>query len=207
MLSLILSVLVISISGVMMPGPMFAVTVAKSYRSPWAGPKIAVGHAIIEVPLILLIYFGFAQFFGHIVVQIVLSLLGGGMIIWMGIGMFRTRREVVESGKDLKYGAVTAGIVMSATNPFFLLWWATVGSLLVMKFKEFGTAGLPVFILTHWICDLIWLSIVSVLIFRTKSLWGKKFQEWVFILCSVLLVGFGLWFIASGVGQLLKLNS
>jgi threonine/homoserine/homoserine lactone efflux protein len=202
-LSLIASVLVISISGVMTPGPMFAVTVAKSYRSPWAGPQIALGHAIIEVPLILLIYFGFAQLFGNTFVQIVLSVAGGAMIIWMGIGMFRTRRDVIEGGKDLKYNAVTAGIIMSATNPFFLLWWATVGSLLVMKFKAYGTAGLPVFIFTHWVCDLIWLSIVSLVIYKTKALWGKKFQEWVFILCSVLLLGFGIWFITSGVRLLL----
>ena len=103
----------------MMPGPMFAVTVAKSYRSPWAGTKISIGHAIIEVPIILLIYFGFARFFQHDTVQIVLSLLGGAASVWMGIGMFRARKEVVQSGKDLKYGAITAGIVMSAINPFF----------------------------------------------------------------------------------------
>ena len=203
MLSLILSVLVISISGVMTPGPMFAVTVAKSYRSPWAGPKIALGHAVIEVPLILAIFFLQEKFVLPVTAQVIISLLGGGMIIWMGIGMFRTRREVVESGKDFKYNAVTAGIIMSATNPFFLLWWATVGSLLIMKFKEYGTAGLPVFIFTHWICDLIWLSIVSVVIYKTKSLWGKKFQEWVFILCSLLLLGFGAWFIVSGIKLLL----
>jgi len=206
-LSLILTVLVVSISGVMMPGPMFAVTVAKSYRSPWAGPKIAIGHAIVEVPLILLIYFGFAHFFGNNIVQIVLSLAGGGMIVWMGIGMFRTRKDVVENGRDLKYGPITAGIIMSATNPFFLLWWATAGMLLVMKFKDYGVAGLSVFVFTHWICDLIWLSIVSMVIYKTRSLWGKKFQEWVFILCSLLLVGFGIWFISTGIGQIFTLKS
>lgn len=202
MLPIIFSVLVISLSGVMTPGPMFAVTVAKSYHSVWAGAKIALGHAIVEVPLILLIYLGFAHFFGNTIVQIVLSILGGGMIIWMGAGMFRSRREVIHSGKDLSYGAVTAGIIMSATNPFFLLWWATVGSMLVMKFRAFGTIGLPVFIMTHWICDLVWLSIVSILIFRTKSLWSHKIQEGIFIICSLLLVGFGGWFIFSGIQQI-----
>ena len=106
MLAIIFSVIVLSLSGVMMPGPMFAVTVAKSYRSPWAGTKIAVGHAIIEIPIILLIYYGFAGFFQHNAVQIALSLIGGGVIIWLGIGMFRARKAVVESGKDLKYGPV-----------------------------------------------------------------------------------------------------
>ena len=182
-----------------MPGPMFAVTVAKSYRSPWAGTQLSIGHAIIEVPLILLIYFGFARFFEHTTVQLVLSILGGGMIIWLGISMFRARAEVVHRGKDLRYNAITAGIMTSGLNPFFLLWWATVGSMLVMKFLDFGTIGLPVFIVVHWSCDLVWFSIVSVLIYKTQRLWGKRFHEWLFIVCSLLLVGFGGWFVVSGI--------
>jgi threonine/homoserine/homoserine lactone efflux protein len=199
MLSVILSVLAISLTGVMTPGPMFAVTVAKSYRSPWAGAKIALGHAVIEVPIILLIYFGFTKLFQHTVFQIILSIIGGAMLVWMGIGMFRSRKAMVEGGKDTPYGAVTAGIVMSATNPFFLLWWATAGSMLVMKFAQFGTQGLPIFIATHWICDLVWLSLVSMLIFRTKNLWGNKLQSWILIACSLLMFGFGIWFMVSGV--------
>jgi threonine/homoserine/homoserine lactone efflux protein len=203
LLPIILSVVVISLSGVMTPGPMFAVTVAKSYRSPWAGAQIAIGHAIVEVPLILLIYFGFSRFFENQIVQIVLSLVGGGMIIWIGYSMFRARKDVVETGKDLAYGSVTAGIIMSIGNPFFLLWWATVGMTLIMKFLEFGTTGLPIFIFTHWTCDFIWLSIVSFIIYRTKTLWGKRFQTGIFIVCSLLLVGFGGWFIFSGIQQII----
>jgi threonine/homoserine/homoserine lactone efflux protein len=202
MLAIIFSVIVISLSGVMMPGPMFAVTVAKSYHSPWAGTKISICHAIVEVPLILLIYFGFAQFFQHDAVQIGLSLAGGAVIIWLGINMFRARKDVVASGKDLKYGAITAGIVMSAINPLFLLWWATVGSMLVMKFIAFGTVGLPVLIIIHWACDLVWLSLVSVLIYRTKALWGMRLQEWIFAICSLLLVGFGVWYLISGIQKI-----
>jgi len=201
-LAVIISVIVLSLSGVMMPGPMFAVTVAKSYRSPWAGTKISIGHAIIEVPIILLIYFGFTQFFQHDAVQIALSLLGGLVIIWLGINMFRARNDVAQSGKDLKYDAITAGIVMSAINPFFLFWWATVGSMLVMKFTDFGAIGLPVLIITHWTCDLVWLSLISLLIYRTKALWGLKLQEWIFVVCSLLLVGFGVWYLISGIQKI-----
>ncbi len=201
MLPILLSVAVISLSGVMMPGPMFAVTVAKSYHSPWAGARISLGHAIIEVPLILLIYFGFARFFENTVVQLLLSILGGGMIIWLGIGMFRARAEVVAGGRDLSYGAVTAGIVTSGLNPFFLLWWATVGSLLIMRIVDYGLPGLISLTIVHWLCDLAWLSIVSVLIYRTRALWGRRFQEWTFVACSLLLVGFGGWFLVSGIQQ------
>ena len=182
-----------------MPGPMFAVTLAKSYKSPWAGAQIALGHAVIEVPLILVIYFGFAQFFQNSIVQLLLSVLGGGMILWMGISMFRVRAEVVQKGKDLPYSAFVAGILTSVFNPFFLLWWATIGSMLVMKFLAFGATGLVVFIVVHWLCDLLWLSFISVLIYRTHALWGRKLQEWVFIACSLLLGGFGIWFMVSGI--------
>ena len=199
MLPILLSVVVISLSGVMAPGPMFAVTLAKSYRSPWAGTWIALGHAVIEVPLILLIYFGFAPFFQNSAVQLGLSIVGGGMICWLGIAMFRARTEVVHQGKDLPYNAFVAGILTSGFNPFFLVWWATIGSMLIMRFLDFGTTGLMVFIVAHWLVDLVWLSLVSNLVYRTRSLWGRKFHEWLFIACSLLLIGFGGWFIVSGV--------
>jgi len=198
-LPVLLSVAVISLSGVMMPGPMFAVVLTKSFRSPWTGVWISLGHAVIEVPLILFIYFGFAHFFENSVVQLVLSILGGGMIIWLGISMFRSRTEVVTKGKDLPYSAFTAGIITSGLNPFFLLWWATIGSLLVMKFVEFDAGGLTLFIAVHWLCDLFWLSLVAVVVYKTHALWGRKIQEWVFIASSLLLAGFGIWFIVSGI--------
>ncbi len=199
MLPVLLSVVVISFSGVMLPGPMFAVTLAKSYRSPWAGVQISLGHAVIEVPLILLIYLGFARFFENSIVQLVLSLLGGGMVLWLGIVMFRARTRVVLEGRDLPYSAFTAGILTSGLNPFFLLWWATIGSMLVMRIVDFGIAGLSVFIVVHWLCDLAWLSFVSVLVYRTRSLWGKRAQQWVFVASSLLLAGFGIWFVISGI--------
>ena len=203
MLTILLSVVVISFSGVMMPGPMTAVTLTKSYKSPWAGTLIALSHAVIEVPLILLIYFGFAQFFQNSIVQFVLSVFGSGMIIWLGVSMFRARVEVVNKGKDLPYNAFAAGIITSGFNPFFLLWWATIGGMLISRIVGFGIAGLVIFTIVHWLCDLVWLSIISVTIYKTHSLWGRRLQEWVFIACSLLLIGFAIWFLISGIQKVL----
>jgi len=197
MLSFLLSVVVISLSGVMMPGPLFAVTVAKSYKSQFAGAQIAAGHALVEIPLMLLIYFGFGRFFQHELVQLTLSLFGGVVLLWLGVGMFRVRARVVEMGKDLSYNSVVAGVVTSALNPFFILWWVTIGSMLIMKSLNFGITGFALFIPTHWLCDLVWLSFVSILVYRTRSLWGRKFQEGLFITGGLLLSGFGIWFLIS----------
>ncbi|MDO8567446.1 MAG: LysE family transporter, partial [Dehalococcoidales bacterium] len=128
-----------------------------------------------------------------------LSMLGGGMIIWLGISMFRARSEFVRGTRDLPYNAFTAGILTSLLNPFFLLWWATIGSMLIMKFVDFGISGLALLTVTHWLCDLIWLSFVSITVFKTHSLWGRKFQERLFTACSLVLTGFGIWYMITGV--------
>jgi threonine/homoserine/homoserine lactone efflux protein len=178
---------------------MFAVALAKSYKSPWAGARISLGHAVIEVPLIFLIYLGVTEFFQSNPVRFGLSVAGSAMIFWLGVSMFRARAGAIEKGQDLLHSAFTAGIVTSAFNPFFLLWWVTIGSMLIMKFLVFGLLGLALFTVVHWLCDLVWLSFVSVLVYRTKSLWGRKFQEGLFIVCSLLLMGFGVWFLVSGI--------
>jgi threonine/homoserine/homoserine lactone efflux protein len=198
MLALLASVFVISLSGALMPGPMFATVLTKSCKSPWAGAQASLGHAIIEVPLILLIYWGAASFFDQALVKFILGVAGGGMVVWMGIGMFRARKVIATGQKDTPYNAFTAGILLSAGNPFFILWWATVGALLVLQAADFGAGGLWALIITHWSTDLIWLSIVSGLVYKTHRLWAPAFQTAVFTICSLLLIGFGGWFMVSG---------
>ncbi len=179
---------------------MFTVTLAKSLKSPWSGMQVALGHAVVEVPLILLVFFGLARFFEHAIVQLVLGVLGGLMIIWMGVSLFRARGIMSSEGMDTTYSAFQAGIVLSGLNPFFLIWWVTVGSLLLMSFLDaVGNWGLPLFIIIHWLCDLVWLSLVSLSIYRTRQFWGQKTQEWVFIALSLGLLYFGGQFIIKAV--------
>ncbi len=192
------SVAVISLSGVMMPGPVFAVTIARSYKSQFAGIRVAVGHALIEIPLILLIYYGFASFFQDALVQKALFLVGGAVLVWMGIRMLRARVRAIEEGKDLPRNSIFAGVTTTALNPYFILWWATVGSMLIMKSLSFGLTGLILFAVVHLLCDFGWLAFVSVLVHRTKSLWGGRVQQGLLIASSLLLIGFGGWFLSSG---------
>jgi threonine/homoserine/homoserine lactone efflux protein len=201
------TVIVTSLSGVMAPGPMFAVTLAKSLKSPWAGVLVSLGHAVVEVPLILLVYFGIARFFQNEVVSFALALIGGAMIVWMGVGLFRDRRVMASEGRDTPYNAFMAGILMSGLNPFFLVWWVTVGSLLLQQFLDaVGSWGLPFFIIVHWLCDLVWLSIVSFSIFRTRTFWSERAQEWVFVYLAAALAFFGGQFIVKGLDSYFSLD-
>ena len=191
------SVITISLSGVMMPGPLFAMTVAKSYRSSTSGALIALGHAVIEIPLMLLIYFGFANFFKLIQLQILIGVIGGAILIYIGINMLRARGIIVEEGKDLPYGSFIGGIITTAVNPYFFLWWASIGSALIIKSTVFGLMGFVLFIVIHWLCDFAWLSGISLIIHRTHHLWSKRIHKAIFGVCGLLLVGFGGWFIGS----------
>jgi threonine/homoserine/homoserine lactone efflux protein len=91
-----------------------------------------------------------------------------------------------------------AGVATSLLNPLFFLWWAAVGSMLIMKSLTFGFIGFALLITVHLLCDFGWLAFISVLVYRTKSLWGGRVQAGLLTVCSLLLVGFGGWFLSSG---------
>jgi threonine/homoserine/homoserine lactone efflux protein len=193
----LLSAAGISLSGVMMPGPLTAATIAKGYRQQNAGIFIALGHAVIELPLMALIYFGFAQFFASPEVKKVIGLAGGLMLIVMGLMVLRSMKKNLGEAADLPYSPLVTGIMLTGANPYFFLWWATIGIALIVTAAQFGIWGLVIFAVVHWSCDLVWESCVSVSVFRTRHLWTQKVQRIVFGICAAVLVGFGVWFCVS----------
>lgn len=193
----LLSAIFISLSGVMMPGPVFAVTVTRGYTNKIAGASIALGHGVIEFPLMALIYFGFAQFFALDTTKIVIGLVGGLMLMFMGIKMFKTRGKILERGGSLKHGSLIAGIITTGANPYFFSWWATIGAALIMNASIFGVIGFPLFAITHWLCDFFWYLFVSMTVFKSRRFWSKRVHEIIFGFCSIVLIGFGAWFIIS----------
>jgi threonine/homoserine/homoserine lactone efflux protein len=193
----LLSAAGISLSGVMIPGPLTAATIAKGYREQNAGIFIALGHVVIELPLMALIYFGFAQFFASPTVKMVIGVAGGLMLIFMGLMVVRGMRKNLAEAADLPYNSFVTGIVMTGANPYFFLWWATIGIALIVTAAEFGIWGLVAFAVVHWSCDLVWEQVVSMSVFRTRHLWTRKVQLIVFGICALALVGFGVWFCVS----------
>ena len=195
----LVATVVISLSGVLMPGPVLAVSIAKGHGDRFAGVKISLGHALLEVPLILLIYAGIASVIEGTPLR-VLSLAGGALLIYMGIGMLRMRRDVAARGKDLPYSATFAGFATSFANPYFYLWWLTVGALLVARASDFGIPGLVLFILLHETCDFAWYTSVSMAANASKQLLSVRVHELIFTLLGGMLLFFGAWFFSAGLG-------
>ncbi len=195
----LLSVIFISLSGVMMPGPVFAVTVVKGCKNKAAGALIALGHGAIEFPLIFLLYFGLKDIFASEYVQKVISLVGGAILIYMGVQTFKTKKEIRIEGAESRHESFVSGFLATAANPYFFLWWATIGAALIMNTYLFGFIGLLIFALTHWSCDFLWDSFVSFTVFKSRRFLNKRAYDLIFSFCFVVLVSFGTWFIVSTV--------
>lgn len=198
----LLSVVIISMSGVLMPGPITAFTVAQGSRKPLTGALVAIGHGVVEFPLITLIYFGVGILFQETAVKVVIGILGGGVLLWMAIEMLKNYRRANIMGQERDLNPFVAGMLLTAVNPYFLVWWATVGASLILHSMEFGMTGLVLMTIIHWSCDLVWFQLLSWISFQGGRFFGKKLQMGIFIVCGLAMLYFGLYFVADAIVRL-----
>jgi len=131
-------------------------------------------------------------------VGIAIGLAGGSFLVWMGVAMFKDLNKADGAEPDFaKGGPLTTGIVLSGSNPYFLIWWATVGLTLITMAKGLGVWAFALFALVHWSCDVTWLTVLSWASFKGTNVLGPKRRRFVLLFCAVVLVGFGLYFIGD----------
>ena len=180
----------------MQPGPVTATAIAMGARSRYAGTLIAIGHGIIEFPLMVVIIFGMGKYFNLPKVQIAIWLAGGIFLLLMAIqGLLSLKAKTGNKSKALTNKPVLAGIILSVGNPYFLIWWATVGLALATQATQWGIWAFALFALAHWSVDLIWLQILSWVSFKGSVLLGPRGMRIVLMICSAALLLFGLFFI------------
>ncbi len=201
MTSFILTIVGISLSGVMAPGPITAATLAAGERIRHAGAWVCVGHILVELPLILLIAAGLGTFLESKAIRAGIGLVGGLLLLLMGLQLLASIRKAdAGSATSVERHPLWIGVVLSGANPYFLLWWATVGLTLTSRAMEFSLLALALFALVHWLCDLGWLEVLSFIGFKGSSL-GNRGQRTISLICSIMLMGFGLKFVwDAGIG-------
>ncbi len=189
----------------MAPGPVTAAAIGMGTRSRYAGPLIAVGHGVVEFPLMILIVLGVGRILKLPTAQIVIGLAGGIFLLIMAIQMLKSLRSAEKQEiKAAKSAPVLAGIILSAGNPYFLLWWATIGLALASTATGIGIWAFVVFAIVHWLCDLVWLSALSWASFKGSVLLGPRGMRIVLMICSAALFVFGLFFIFNAAKILFK---
>jgi threonine/homoserine/homoserine lactone efflux protein len=180
---------------------------AAGVRHRHAGVMIALGHAVVEIPLILLLVVGVASFLESGTARAAIGLAGGTVLVFMGLQLLLSlRQHNNESEASVQRHPLVIGIVFTAANPYFLVWWATVGLALAAEALAFGVVVLVLFAMVHWLCDLGWMEVLSMAGFKGSEIFGQRAQFVVSAVCGVVLLGFGGKFIYdAGVGISLAL--
>lgn len=192
----LMTAVAISLSGVMAPGPMTAMTIGRGSADGRAGITIALGHGIVELPLMAAVMAGAGFLFTLPFVKEGVGIGGALLMFVMAAGLLRSPGGRVEPSFAAPRSNLAAGIALSAGNPYFLIWWATVGASLIARAAVFGPLGLALFALVHWLCDAVWLTALAWLAARGSRSLGPRFHRGVSIISGAALfifAGFFLW--------------
>lgn len=197
---------VLALSGALMPGPLLTVTVSESsQRGAVAGPLMICGHGLLELAMVAALLAGLAPILVRDDVFIFISLTGGAILLYMGISMLKSLPGMMLHGPSSSASSasgrnlVVAGLILSAVNPYWLIWWASIGLGYIVYSMKFGMLGVTAFFCGHILADFAWYTLVSFGIARGRHLLGNGLYQKLIGGCAMFLIAFACWFFYSGV--------
>ena len=198
---------VVGLSGALVPGPLLALTISSvAEHGFWAGPTLVLGHAIAEVATIFALVKGLGRILRERAVLGVIGLVGGAFLLWMGYELLTSLNQPLAfqtgstPGAGLGVSTVLAGFVVSVTNPYWILWWVTVGTTYVAwSLQSRGAAGLLAFYSGHELSDLAWYAVVSLAVIGSARFMTPGMYKGLLLVCGLALLGLGVYFAVSGI--------
>ncbi len=210
-LSLGAQAFVVGLSGAMSPGSYLTVTIARTMqKGPLSAALMLVGHALLEVALLVGFAFGLQHFLQLSTVTLALAVAGGVVLLWMGGGLLtgaargtlsvdlESAEHAGMSGHPL--GAVAHGAIVSLSNPYWTLWWATIGVKLAVDGLAIGPVGVLAFFVGHQLADVSWYGFVITVVHRGKGLLTPRTYSIVMGVLGAALLYMGLRFLGEALG-------
>lgn len=193
-------VIIISASGVMAPGPLFAANISYGLREgAKSGIKMAMGHTIVEFPLVILLGIGVFSLEIFPEFRMIISIVGAITLFVFALVQIKT---VLQNNKNItstpKHGPLVTGIVLSALNPFFIIWWLTIGFKLISDaMLIWAFSGIVIVFFLHIWMDFAWLGGISFLASKSSKILSNRNYKFIMIGLSLLLVYFGITFLVD----------
>ena len=191
-------VIIISASGVMSPGPLFAANITYGLREGVkAGIKIAIGHSIVELPLVILLGIGVFSLEIFPEFRTIISIFGAiTLFVFAGIQI----KTILEKNKNIsikpKQGPIITGILLSVLNPFFIVWWLTIGFKLISDaMLIWAFAGILIVFVFHIWMDFAWLGITAFLASKSRKIISNRNYKIMILVLSLTLIYFGITFL------------
>ena len=197
---------VIALSGALMPGPLLTATISESSRHGFiAGPLMITGHAVLELVLVAALLLGLAPLFQQPLVFVATALIGSVILFWMAFGMFRSLpslRLSWEGDQTRRNHPMISGILMSVANPYWIIWWATIGLGYILYSWRFGFWGIAFFFAGHILADLVWYSLIAAAVAGGRHFLTDRLYRSLIAFCAVFLVVFAGYFAYAGFEKL-----
>ena len=201
----------VGFSGAVSPGPLLAFNIKETVRIGFiAGPLVVAGHSLLELVTVGALAFGLAQVLDSDPVVAAVGLLGGGFLVWMSWGLLRNPSKDVRylSGQgtirsSLSLKPLVGGVLVSLSNPFWALWWLTVGAALITRSLEAGLMGIASFYLGHILSDLAWYGFVSATVASGKRFLSQNVYRSIILVCGSFLGLLGVYFVVTGIRLLI----
>jgi threonine/homoserine/homoserine lactone efflux protein len=188
---------VIGLTGALAPGPTLVATINASISGDWTtGLKVSLGHAIVELFLVILILLGLATV--ALPYTTVIAGIGGIALVIFGILTIKGSRKATMRTSEVQTIAnpYMAGLVSSAANPYFWIWWLSIGSAMVIAGLEGGLALAGAFMVGHWSADIAWFTLVSTGVSKGKTLFSDTVYQKIMGLCGIFLIVFGVYYLS-----------
>lgn len=199
----------VALSGAMAPGPFLTLTITRTVRT---GPRSAfmmlVGHALLEAALIAGFAFGLQGILTRPSVTRFLALAGGLFLLWMGVDLLRgavsgsIAKDLETAEGSSRMSPVAEGAFASLSNPYWLLWWVTIGAALAAQGLAMGPVGVLAFYLGHQLGDIVWYAFVIVAIAKGRHLLPPRTYRLIMGGLALFLLGLGVRFGLVGTGLL-----
>ncbi|MCM8800947.1 MAG: LysE family translocator [Candidatus Omnitrophica bacterium] len=186
----------IAFSGALTPGPLLATIISESTRSGFkSGPLIILGHALLEITMLLFVLGGIAHFLKQQVILKIIYLLGISFLFYYGFKMLKDLPKIsleLKSSSLKNSNLILLGITTSLSNPYWTIWWLTIGLGLVLTAKKIGLLAVLIFFLGHILADFSWYSFVSLVINQGKGFICLKVYKAIVLICALGIIGFAL---------------
>lgn len=193
---------VIALTGALMPGPLLTVTISEAGRQgPRAGPLLMAGHALLELGLLAALFLGLKEILEIPAVLRGISLAGAAVLLWMGLGILRSLPALqleAEPGAPAQRRLVATGALMSLANPYWTIWWATIGLAYISRASRWGLAGIGAFFCGHILADIAWYCFVALAVSRGRQILSRRSYQLLLGSCAVLLLLFAGYFGHAG---------